>query len=114
MSEILVYAAISALSGLCGGIMTYVIAKHLTGTGNLMQKLDEILSRIRDSPETQQKIASLGLLVGAGIKQGVGLGRGVGKKSLENTIVEGLMGYFMPKLAGTPAEAPAKEGNVFG
>jgi hypothetical protein len=114
MSDILVYAVISALGSLCSGIMTYVIAKKLTGTDSLMQKTDEFLSKVRDSPEMQQKIASLGMLVGVGIKQGVGLGKGTGKRSLESTIVEGLMGYFMPKLApGTQGE-PAKEGSVFG
>ena len=98
MSEILVYIAISAIGSLCSGIMTYVIAKKLTGTDSLMQKTDEFLSKIRDSPEMQQKIASLGMLVGVGIKQGVGLGKGTGKRNLESTIVEGLMGYFMPKM----------------
>jgi hypothetical protein len=107
MSEILVYAAISALSGLCSGIMTYVIAKHLTGTDNLMQKFDEIISEIRDSPELQQKVASLGMLIGVGIKQGVGLGKGTGKRNIEGTIVEGLMNMFLPKAKEALAETGA-------
>jgi len=111
MSDILVYAAISALSSLCSGIMTYVIAKKLTGTDSLMQKFDEIVSEVRDSPELQQKIASLGMIIGVGIKQGVGLGKGTGKRNIEGAIVEGLMNMFMPKAKEALAETGA---SVFG
>jgi hypothetical protein len=111
MSEMLVYVAISAIGSLCSGIMTYVIAKHLTGTDNLTQKLDEMLSEIRDSPDLQQKIASLGMVIGVGIKQGVGLGKGTGKRNIEGAIVEGLMNMFMPKAKEALAESGA---SVFG
>lgn len=75
-----------------------------------MQKFEEILSEIRDSPELQQKVASLGMLIGVGIKQGVGLGKGTGKRNVEGVIVEGLLNMFMPKLA----QAGKTEGNASG
>lgn len=77
---------ISALTMACGGLMTYVIGKKLTSTNRILDISDVLIDEITQNAEMQKKLYLVGVLIGNGIKAGVGLSKGRGKFKLEDLI----------------------------
>lgn len=84
-----------ATSVLTGCFSVYAIHKFRKIDDILLDKLNLVLTEIRENPELQQKVYSVGLLLGAGIKQGVGFGKPSGKGGFEQLLVQGLAQLFL-------------------
>jgi hypothetical protein len=72
-----------------GALMTYVVAKRMINTDKILEIFDEILTTVKEDTETQKKVFALGVLLGQGIKTGVGLNPKTGKFKFEDLLTQG-------------------------
>ena len=78
--------AISVFTLGLGSLITYVIAKRLTNIDRILNISDVLLDEITQNTEMQKKVYILGVLLGNGIKQGIGLPKGKGKFKMDDLI----------------------------
>jgi len=99
MYETLVYSLIGALMG---GSITYVIAKRMVNTDKIIEISDELLTEIVSNVEMQKKIYAVGVLLGNGIKQGIGIQTKGGKFKWEDVLMQGIAAFVQGKLKPQP------------
>lgn len=100
---------IGILAYLIGFFWTYAKVKNAINPELLLdlgqELLESSLKNIKDDPEMQQNVYAVGLLIGNGIKNGVGLQKGKGKFKFEDLIMQGigsLFGNMIPTQQQTP------------
>lgn len=97
------------------GIITYVIAKHMTNTRKILENLlenDDLLSefgtfflnKLATDQKFQQSFYLIGGLIGKGAKDGMGLGKGGRKMDLMS-----LVGMFLEGKLGKTQEGATNE-----
>lgn len=104
--------AISALGGLIGSLTIFFLAKRAFSHEKILdisQKvIDETLDRMVNVPELQKRVYMLGVLVGNGVKSGIGIGTKRGKFKFEDLLAEGasiLLQTVLPKAVQQKQEA---------
>jgi hypothetical protein len=99
--------AYSAIGALMGAFMTYVVAKRMLNTDKILEIFDEILTEIKDDTEMQKKVFAVGILLGQGIKTGVGLNPKSGKFKFEDLLTQGaamFLQQYLNKSQQQPSE----------
>jgi len=66
--------------------MTYVIIKKMTNIDRILDISDTLLNELTQNVEMQKKVYILGVLLGNGVKSGIGLSKGKGKFKLDDLI----------------------------
>jgi len=82
--------------------VTYAIAKKMTSSDRILGITYDVLDEVTDNVEFQKKVYSVGLLVGNGIKTGVGLTKGRGKFKMDDLIGMGMEYFFGRGKQGQP------------
>lgn len=85
---------ISAITVLIGGFTTYVIIRKTININYILEISDILLDEIATNTEMQKKIYVLGVILGNGIKQGIGITKGKGKFKLDDLIGMGISHFF--------------------
>lgn len=85
---------IGAITVAMGGLVTYAIAKRLTRIEYILEISDVLLDELTQNAEMQKKVYVLGVLLGNGIKVGIGLQKGKGKFKLDDLIGMGIAHFF--------------------
>jgi hypothetical protein len=88
-------AIIGTISVLLSALVTYAIVKYSTRDEAILDKIEVIFDAMSSSPELQQKIYTIGGILGSGIARGAGLQKAAGKRGIEGMIVELLGSYFL-------------------
>lgn len=101
---------ISAVTVAIGGLMTYTIIKKTVNINYILEVSDVLLDELTQNTEMQKKMYLLGVLLGNGIKTGIGLTKGRGKFKMEDLIGMG-MEYFFNR--NKPQQTPTVEENPF-
>lgn len=86
--------ALSILASLLGGLITYTIIKKAFGTNYILEISYELIDEVTSNTEFQKKLYLVGVLVGNGIKAGIGLPKGKGKFKMEDLVGMGLSFLF--------------------
>ena len=82
---------------LCGAISTYVIAKRMINTDRIVDYAYAILDETMENVEMQKRVYGFGVLLGNGIKNGVGLSSKGGKFKFEDLIMQGIASFILPR-----------------
>lgn len=85
-----IYVMLSIIGWILGPITTYVIAKTMINRDRILDIFEDILGETTQNEEVQKKVFLLGVIVGNGIKQGMGMTKKGGKFSIEALIGEGI------------------------
>lgn len=85
---------ISCLTLLLGSIVTYIIAKKMTSSDRILNITYDVLDETTQNVEMQKKVYTLGILLGNGIKSGIGLQKGRGKFKMEDLVGMGMQYFF--------------------
>lgn len=101
--------AVSAVTVLIGGLMTYVIVKKSVNPNVILEFSDILLDEIATNTDMQKKVYILGVLLGNGIKSGIGLQKGKGKFSMED-----LIGYGLSMIFGKQGQTPGSNSSSSG
>jgi hypothetical protein len=96
------------IGAIAAPLATYLIAKRMMSTDNLIGKLDEILGEIVQNTEMQKKIYYVGGILGSGVRQGIGIGKGGGKTSMIDIGMKLLEGFLGKK--GDSGEQQSTQG----
>lgn len=86
---------ISALTMAFSGLMAYAIGKKLTSTNRILEISDVLIDEITQNSEMQKKLYLIGVLIGNGVKAGVGLPKGKGKFKLDDLIGNAIAQMFL-------------------
>ena len=101
---------ISAVTVAIGGLMTYVIIRKTVNINYILEISDVLLDELTQNTEMQKKVYLLGILLGNGIKTGIGLTKGKGKFKMDDLIGMGLE-YFFNR--GKSQQTSVKDENPF-
>ena len=105
----IISAVIGAFSGTLGA---YVIAKKMLNTDSLMEKIDELTDAVLTNEQMQRKIYTIGAIVGKGIADGTGIMNkipsGRGKGGIVGSIIQGILGKFLPSEEGQQGQQPSE------
>lgn len=85
---------LSILSGSIGAIATVIVVKTMFSSANLTSQVKKIMNEMLNNAESQKQLYALGVLVGSGIRSGVGLNPKAGKFKFEDLIQQGI-GMFL-------------------
>lgn len=85
---------ISVLSVGIGILGTLIVIKLQFGNDRILEYVDVVLDGVTQDTEIQKKLYLVGVLVGNGIKSGVGLTKGRGKFGMEDLVGMGLQHFF--------------------
>lgn len=101
--------AFSALGGLIGSLTMFFLAKRAFSKDRILdisqEIVDESLDRLVNVPEMQKRLYMAGVIVGNGVKQGIGITAKGGKFKFENLIGEGLSILMQSVLPGVVQKA---------
>lgn len=103
---------IGLIPSLTSIIAAYVILKKTINTERILTISEDLLDEITQNAELQKKIYVLGVLLGNGIRSGVGIGTKGGKFKFEDLIGQALAGILGKALGGEQQETGAV--NPFG
>lgn len=119
MSEVILGIVGSGVVGvLSGAIGAYTITKIALSTDKINKKaievLEDMLDNVASNPALQEKVYSIGALLGKGIADGTGLKgatQKAGKFSIQGVIGELLSGFLQNKLSGAVGGAVQQAAN---
>lgn len=104
MLEMVVTGIIGALSGSIGA---YVIAKRFVSPDKIVEFIDVGLEAVTNDTELQKKVYVMGVILGNGIKTGIGL-KG-GKTNLKDVIGMGIAQFISRAFGGQPQQAQTEQ-----
>ena len=90
----------------------YVLAKRKVNTDFFLEITDDMLSELSQNVDMQKKVYLLGVILGQGIKQGVGLSAKGGKFKIENLIGAALEGFLGNMFQGKGQETAQQPQNI--
>jgi hypothetical protein len=118
MLEYLYTVGSTFLGCFLGGIVTYVLIRHMTSNDKILDRIEDLspeitklLIEMLHNTDNQKIIYSVGTLIGQGARVGAGFGGKPGKFNLE-----GIIGQFIGKIIGGNGEQQQQqpESNPFG
>lgn len=77
---------LSAIMVVISGLMTYVIIKKTVNINYILEISDVLLDEFTQNTEMQKKVYILGVLLGNGVRQGIGINKGKGKFKFEDLV----------------------------
>ena len=110
------YASIclTGIIGMLSGILgTYVVIKLTLKPDKILEYFDVILNDVMETEDTQKKIYGVGVLLGNGLKTGLGIQKLGGKMSMKNVIMQGIAGFLQSKLGVQQSQQTSIPTNVF-
>ena len=105
LEDIIIGLAVGCLAGIIGA---FFVLRRLLSPENIMETLDFVIDSSLKETEMQKKLYTLGLIIGNGIKQGVGIQGGKGKFKLEDIIAQGLGQFLSSAISGQQPQKQAE------
>lgn len=97
---------ISAITVAIGGLVTYAIIKRTININYILEVSDVLLDELTQNTDMQKKVYVLGVLLGNGIKQGIGISKGKGKFKLDDLIGMAIGHFFSGGQKQVESSAP--------
>jgi len=103
MSIEAIFPILGSMAAISAPLIAYVIIKKNVSDDAIIDKVDMLLTEISTNPEMQKKVYTLGILLGNGIKNGVGIAGKGGKFKFEDIIGQGI-GILFQNMMGKQGE----------
>lgn len=100
MLELILALMVLCLVVSIGFYKTYAYAKSIVNTDTVLDIADEMLQELTQNVEMQKKVYFLGVILGNGIKKGIGIGGKGGKFKFEDLIGQALQGFLTNFMGG--------------
>jgi len=111
------YIGVGIISFVCGALGATIALKIAFKTINIPEIIEEgainLMDTVLTETEMQKRVYQIGLLVGSGIRQGVGIGKGSGKFGFDQILQKGLAMIFGKVLQGNQKEEQTTESPNF-